>query len=512
MAYKIRIFDTTLRDGEQAPGCSMNLHEKVEVAKQLERLRVDVIEAGFAISSQGDFESVRAIADTVKDCTVASLSRAVKKDIDRSYEALRGAANPLIHTFISTSPLHMEYKLKMKPDRVYEMAVDMVKYAKSKCSEVEFSAEDATRSDPDFLARVFTGVIKAGATIINVPDTVGYTTPQEMTGLLRYLLEHTDGLDKVVLSVHNHNDLGLAVANSLAAIEAGATQIECAINGLGERAGNAALEEVVMAMHTRKDFYNAQCRIDTTEIARTSKLVYATVGMAPPRNKPIVGVNAFAHEAGIHQHGVLANRSTYEIMSPATIGLSTSELVLGKHSGRHAFEQRVVELGYHLSDEEINRFFEEFKALCDRKKEIHDGDIEAILRGGLVQINGYRLVSFDMHAASDDRGSCTVRIQRDDEAMEDVALGNGPVDAAYNAINKMVDAPAFELIDYSIRSVTEGTDALGEVIVKLEIADDGIIIGRGLSTDVMEASILAYLNGVNKVLEMRHNDETAGDS
>jgi 2-isopropylmalate synthase len=508
MAQTIRIFDTTLRDGEQAPGCSMDLHEKIEVAKQLERLNVDVIEAGFAISSVGDFESVRAIAQTVKNVTVASLARAVEKDIDRAYEAVRHAESPLIHTFISTSSLHMEYKLKMKPESVLERAEQMVRYARSLCPDVEFSAEDATRSDPDFLARIFEAVIKAGATIINIPDTVGYATPGEMAQLVRYVRQHVKGIEKAVISVHCHNDLGLGVANSLASIGEGATQIECTVNGLGERAGNAALEEVVMAMHTRRDLYGADCRIVTNEISRTSKLVYAAVGMMAPRNKAVVGANAFAHEAGIHQHGVMANRATYEIMLPASIGLQTSALVLGKHSGKHAFEQRVAELGFRLSPEEIQRHFEAFKALCDRKKEVHDGDIEALIRDSSAVEDGYKLVRFDMHAASESRGSCTVRLQKDGVDMEDVALGNGPVDAAYNAIDKMVGIAEYELFDYAIRSVTEGTDALGEVVVKLKYGDE-LVTGRGLSTDVMEASILAYLSGVNRLISMRGNNEIA---
>ncbi len=502
MAQTIRIFDTTLRDGEQAPGCSMELNEKIEVAKQLERLKVDVIEAGFAISSVGDFESVKAIAQTIKDCTVASLARAVEKDIDRAYEAVRYAASPLIHTFISTSPLHMEYKLRMQPEAVLQRAEDMVRYAKSKCPEVEFSAEDATRSDYAFLAKVFTAVIKAGATVINVPDTVGFTTPQEMVQLLEYLKTNVEGIENAIVSVHCHNDLGLAVANSLSSLQAGARQIEVAVNGLGERAGNAALEEVVMALHTRKSFFDAQCRVVTNEISRASRLVYSTVGMTAPRNKPIVGANAFAHEAGIHQHGILANRATYEIMSPASIGLSTGSLVLGKHSGRHAFDARVQELGFDLSQEELAKYFEMFKDLCDRKKEVHDGDIEAMIHDGALNEGGYQLKRFDMHSATEAKATCSVTLTKEGEDAEDVALGNGPVDAAYNAIDKLVTAPPYELQDYSIRSITEGKDALGEVVVKLMYKNE-LVTGRGLSTDVMEASILAYLNGINRLLMVR---------
>jgi len=502
MGHTVRIFDTTLRDGEQAPGCSMELHEKVEVAKQLEKLGVDVIEAGFAISSIGDFESVRSIAQAVKDCTVASLARAVEKDIDRAYEAIRCAESPLIHTFISTSPLHMRYKLKMQSDQVLQRSIDMVKYAKAKCPAVEFSAEDATRSDYAFLAQIFSAVIEAGATIINIPDTVGYATPNEMAALIRYMKQNVRGIENAVLSVHCHNDLGMAVANSLASLEAGATQIECTMNGLGERAGNAALEEVVMAMHTRRDYYKADFRIATKEIARTSKLVYATVGMAAPRNKAIVGANAFAHEAGIHQHGVMAHRGTYEIMSPASIGLTANSLVLGKHSGRHAFDQHVQQLGFELTSEELSRHFEAFKALCDRKKEVHDDDIEALIRDGSLQGGGYTLMRFDMHVASEAKASCSISLLKDGQVTEDVALGNGPVDAAFNAIDKLIEAPFYELYDYAIHSVTEGKDALGEVVVKLQYGEK-MVTGRGLSTDVMEASILAYLNGVNRLLMTR---------
>ena len=502
MAQTIRIFDTTLRDGEQAPGCSMEQNEKIEVARQLERLKVDVIEAGFAISSAGDFESVKAIAQTIKDCAVASLARAVEKDIDRAYEAVRYAVSPLIHTFISTSPLHMEYKLKMQPDAVLERAEAMVRYAKQKCPDVEFSAEDATRSDYAFLAKVFTAVIKAGATVINVPDTVGYATPQEMVQLLEYLNRSVEGIQNVIVSVHCHNDLGLAVANSLASLQAGARQIEVAVNGLGERAGNAALEEVVMALATRKSLFDAQCRVVTTEITRASRLVYSTVGMIAPRNKPIVGANAFLHEAGIHQHGILANRETYEIMSPSSIGLSTGSLVLGKHSGRHAFDTRVRELGFELNQQELAKHFEMFKDLCDRKKEVHDGDIEAMIRDGALSEGGYQLKRFDMHSATESKAACSVTLTMQGEDSEDVALGNGPVDAAYNAIDKLVTAPAYELQDYSIRSITEGKDALGEVVVKLKYKNE-LVTGRGLSTDVMEASILAYLNGINRLLMVR---------
>lgn len=512
MKKTIRIFDTTLRDGEQSPGCSMNLEEKIEVARQLDRLKVDVIEAGFAISSPGDFQSVQTIAGVIKDCAVASLSRALEKDIDAAYEAVRHAASPLIHTFISTSPVHMQYKLKMTPEQVLERTRYMVQYASAKCPAVEFSAEDATRSEPAFLARVLQTAIEAGATIINVPDTVGYVTPDEMAGLIRYLSENVPDIHKAVISVHCHDDLGMAVANSLAAINAGATQIECTINGLGERAGNAALEEVVMALQTRRETMQAACRVDTTQIYRTSRLVYNIVGMTPPRNKAIVGQNAFAHESGIHQHGVMAERTTYEIMTPESIGLSKNRMVLGKHSGRHAFRDRLLELGYDLSVEEVDRYFQEFKDLCDKKKEVTDDDIQAIVTNSLGERPGkYRLTRFDVHAGNAATSSCVIRLEAEGETIEEVALGDGPIDAAYNAIDKITGQHGHELEDYAIHSISQGKDALGEVMVKLK-AGGRTITGRGLSTDIIEASVLAYLNAVNRLLEMGGSREQTGDT
>ena len=376
---RIKIFDTTLRDGEQAPGCSMNLKEKLEVARCLERLKVDVIEAGFAISSPGDFESVSAIAKQVKDCSVASLARATVKDIDCAWEAVRHAVDPRIHLFIATSPIHMEYKLKMAPDKVLEAVTAMTAHAKKYVSNIEFSAEDATRSDVEFLVKVVERAIKAGATVINLPDTVGYTTPVEMQALIATMLERVPGAENVEFSVHCHNDLGMAVANSLAGVLGGARQIECAVNGLGERAGNTSLEEVVMGLRTRKDVFQAETRIDTTQIMRTSKTVYNIIGQGAPLNKPIVGKNAFLHESGIHQHGVLANKQTYEILTPESVGITTNNLVLGKHSGRHAFDDRLKELGYTLEKDELTRCFEEFKVLCDKKKEVEDSDLITIV-------------------------------------------------------------------------------------------------------------------------------------
>lgn len=498
---QVKIFDTTLRDGEQSPGCSMNLREKLEVAQCLERLKVDVIEAGFAIASPGDFESVQSVANLIKDCSVASLARATVKDIDTAWEAVKTAADPRIHTFLATSPLHMEYKLKMTPDQVLERVEQMVVHAKKYTSNVEFSAEDATRSDYDFLAKVVRTAIRSGATTINLPDTVGYTTPAEMQALIAYILEHVEEAHDVDLSVHCHNDLGMAVANSLAGVLGGATQIECTINGLGERAGNTSLEEVVMAMRTRPDVYGAQTRIETTQIYRSSKTVYDIIGQTAPLNKPIVGRNAFLHESGIHQHGVLANKLTYEILTPESVGIRTQNLVLGKHSGKHAFESRLKEMGIELSAEELQRCFEEFKVLCDKKKTVADADIEAIVthntRETEVQ-DGYKLDWFAVHTSNFTTATCTISLKKGEERFEEVCLGDGPVDAAFNAIDKIV-APAehtFEI--FSINSISEGKDTLGDVTVKL-CSNGRHFSGRGLSTDIIQASIVAYIDATNKM-------------
>ena len=498
---QVKIFDTTLRDGEQSPGCSMNLREKLEVAQCLERLKVDVIEAGFAIASPGDFESVQSVANLIKDCSVASLARATVKDIDTAWEAVKTAADPRIHTFLATSPLHMEYKLKMTPDQVLERVEQMVAHAKRYTSNVEFSAEDATRSDYDFLAKVVRTAIRSGATTINLPDTVGYTTPAEMQALIAYILEHVEQAHEVDLSVHCHNDLGMAVANSLAGVLGGATQIECTINGLGERAGNTSLEEVVMAMRTRPDVYGAQTRIETTQIYRSSKTVYDIIGQTAPLNKPIVGRNAFPHESGIHQHGVLANKLTYEILTPESVGIRTQNLVLGKHSGKHAFESRLKEMGIELSAEELQRCFEEFKVLCDKKKTVADADIEAIVthntRETEVQ-DGYKLDWFAVHTSNFTTATCTISLKKGEERFEEVCLGDGPVDAAFNAIDKIV-APAehtFEI--FSINSISEGKDTLGDVTVKL-CSNGRHFSGRGLSTDIIQASIVAYIDATNKM-------------
>jgi 2-isopropylmalate synthase len=496
---KIKIFDTTLRDGEQAPGCSMQLSEKIEIAKALERLKVDVIEAGFAVISAGDFESVKTVAQSVKDCGVASLARAVKKDIDAAYEAVKVAASPRIHTFLATSPLHMKYKLRMTEDNVLETIKEAVSYAKKYLPDVEFSAEDAMRSEPAFLAKAVAAAIEAGATVINIPDTVGYAMPSEMINMLQFLRQNVKNIDKAEISVHCHNDLGMAVANSLAAIEAGATQVECTMNGLGERAGNAALEEIVMAINTRKNYYDAFCGIDTTQIYRTSRLIYNILGIMPPINKAVVGANAFAHEAGIHQHGVMANRETYEIMTPQSIGLPTNKMVLGKHSGRHAVEDRLKELGYSLTKEELDSVFESFKELCDKKKTINDNDLEALLKHQKIETEGYKLIRFTVNSGNYVTGNAVVKLSLGDKVYEEVAIGDGPIDAAYKAIDKIIKGGKRSLENYSIHSVTEGKDALGEAIVKVKCEDE-VVTGRGLSTDVIEASILAYINAVNKLI------------
>jgi 2-isopropylmalate synthase len=501
MERSIKIFDTTLRDGEQSPGCSMNLKEKLEVARQLDRLNVDIIEAGFAISSPGDFESVKAVAQTVKNCKVASLARCLEKDIDAAYNAVKPASSPLVHIFLSTSPLHMEYKLKMKPEAVYEQCIAMVKYTKKLLNDVEFSAEDATRTDREFLARVVEGVINAGATVVNIPDTVGYATPQEMYDLIAYLKNTVPNIDKADISVHCHNDLGMAVANSLAAVSAGANQVECTINGLGERAGNAALEEIVMAINTRKQAIGVNCNIDTKQIYRASKLVYSIIGMTPPLNKPLVGVNAFAHESGIHQHGVMANTLTYEIMSPESIGLSKNKMVLGKHSGRHAFEQRLQELGYNLSPDDINVLFEQFKVLCDKKKTVTDGDLEVLADNVLALEGAYKLDKFITFTGNNVNPTCDISLIRGGNMERETAVGDGPIEAAYNAIDKIIPIEGYVLDDFKIQSVLEGGDAIGEVTAKLKY-NGRTMTGKGVSTDIIEASILAYISAVNKLVAM----------
>lgn len=502
MERHIKIFDTTLRDGEQAPHCSMNPIEKLEIARQLELLGVDCMEAGFPISSSGAFASVETVAKNIKNSQVAALARAVQGDIDAAYNAIKLAVSPRIHTFIATSPIHMEHKLKMKPEEVLENIKFAVSYAKKLCSNVEFSAEDATRSDPAFLARAFNTAIKAGATVINVPDTVGYALPEEMYSLIRYLYENVEGFDMVDVSVHCHNDLGMGVANSLSGVRAGATQVECTINGLGERAGNAALEEIVMAIKTRRTLFDGFTRIDTKQISRTSKMVYNIIGQTAAINKPIVGGNAFAHEAGIHQHGVLAARETYEIMKAEDVGITSNKLVIGKHSGKHAIGDRLNEMGYTYTEEELSSYYEKVKALSDKKKYITDSDLEAMVNNRERTEGTYKLESFDVHTSRKTTSIGVVKMSKDGVLVEKVSLGDGPINASYNAINKITGNLCQELLKYDIHSVSDGNDALGEVTVKMR-SGNKTVTGRGLSTNIIESSILAYINGINKIIELQ---------
>ena len=506
MTEKITIFDTTLRDGEQCPGASLNTHEKMEIAKYLEKMNVDVIEAGFPIASPGDFEGVEAIAKNIKNSTIASLCRALEKDIKCAWDAIKSAKKPRIHTFIATSPIHIKYKLEKTPQQVLEQAVSAVKLAKSYCPEVEFSAEDASRSEPQFLYNIFEEVIKAGATIINIPDTVGYSQPDEFGQLIKGIKENVPNIGQAMISVHCHNDLGLAVANSLESLKYGVRQIECTINGIGERAGNASLEEIVMALHTREDFYNMCTDINTHYIYSTSKLVSRLTGFVVQPNKAIVGKNAFAHEAGIHQAGMLKDASTYEIMKPQTIGLESNQLVLGKHSGRNAFKSRLAELGYDLEKEKLNKSFEQFKQLADKKKEIYSEDLVALMSEILIDemTDIYELNYFHINTGNSILPTATVRLSREGKVYEDAACGDGPVDAVFNAIDRITGVKV-KLSDYNIRALTRGKDAQGEAIV--EIKDNGhFYIGKSVSTDTLEASVKAYLKAINKMLAQSRKD------
>ncbi len=510
-ARRLHIFDTTLRDGEQSPGCSMNLKEKLLVAEQLEGLKVDVIEAGFAVASPGDFESVRAIARAVKTASVASLSRALSKDIDVAWDAIRDAKRPRIHTFIATSPLHMQYKLRMTPDAVFEQAVKMVQYARNLCPEVQFSLEDSTRSELDFVYRVVEGVIRAGATVVNIPDTVGYAMPEQFGAFIAGIFAHVPNIRKARIAIHCHNDLGLAVANTLAAIRAGADQAECTINGIGERAGNAALEEVVMGLRTRPDFFpGVSCAVDTTRLYNASRSVVAATGSRVQANKAIVGENAFAHEAGIHQHGMMAHSGTYEIMTPESIGLPKNRMVLGKHSGRHAFETRLTELGFAFSDAAVQLLFAQFKDLADRKKVVSDADLEAMAR----QIQGQsvperiKLDRFIVNSGNTITATSTVRLLKNGILVEHVAIGDGPIDASFKAIEQMLELD-LKLESFSLGAVTGGEDAQGEATIKVRCGER-LYNGRGLSTDIVEASIRALLDAVNVLLQER--ESSAGKS
>jgi 2-isopropylmalate synthase len=495
----IRIFDTTLRDGEQSPGASMNIDEKLRIAKQLQKLNVDVIEAGFPIASEGDFEAVKKIAQTIKGPDIAGLCRASFKDIDRGWEALKYAEEKgRIHTFIATSDIHMKYKLQMEPSKVLETAVKAVKRARSYTSNVEFSCEDAVRTDLKFLAEVVGSVIDAGASVVNIPDTVGYTIPFEYFNIIRYLKENVPNIEKAIISVHCHNDLGLSVANSIAAVQAGAEQVECTINGIGERAGNCSLEEFVMILRTRHDILPFKTNIVTEQITPASRLLTTVTGIVVQPNKAIVGANAFAHEAGIHQHGVMMEKSTYEIMTPESVGLKENALVLGKHSGRHAFKKRLEELGYELADEMLNKAFDRFKTLADLKKEIFDEDLDAIIADEVMRIpDKYRLSHITVTCGSFAVATATVQMEVDGCQVRTAELGDGPVDATLKAIKKLTKNKA-KLLQYMVEGITGGTDAQGEVTVRIS-EGNRTVIGRGSSTDIIEASAKAYINALNRL-------------
>ncbi|MEQ8210378.1 MAG: 2-isopropylmalate synthase [Lacipirellulaceae bacterium] len=495
----IVIFDTTLRDGEQSPGCSMNLNEKLEVAQALVDLGVDVIEAGFPITSIGDFEAVSEIAKMVSDATICGLARCREQDIDRAWEALQHGSNTRIHVFLATSAIHREFKLRMDKDEIVKRAVAGVERARNVCDNIEFSPEDAARTEPDFLCRVVEAAITAGATTVNIPDTVGYATPAHFQKVIDTLMNRVPNIDKAVISVHCHNDLGLAVANSLAAVEAGAGQIECTINGIGERAGNCSLEEVVMAMRTRGDYYGKDTRINTQRLVPTSRLVSGITGMTVQRNKAIVGRNAFAHEAGIHQDGMLKERSTYEIMRPEDVGFTKTDLVLGKHSGRAALADRAKALGFHIDGEQLDAVFADFKKLADKKKEIYDGDIAALIENRNTQVaDQWQLKSYEVQAHSDGNPKVTVTLaHNNEETSATVDEGDGPLDALFRAIEEITET-SVTVRDFRVQSATKGKDAQGESLIEVE-HNGKIYRGRGVSTDTVEAGTRAFLNAVNRV-------------
>ncbi|MFA6216530.1 MAG: 2-isopropylmalate synthase [Candidatus Omnitrophota bacterium] len=499
---KIVVFDTTLRDGEQAPGASLNQKEKLEVASALALLGVDVIEAGFPISSKGDFDAVRVIAKAVKGAVICGLSRAIKKDIDAAYEATRQAKRSRIHVFLATSKIHMKYKLKKAEDEILRLAVESVSYAKKYCPDIEFSPEDASRTEGGFLFRVVEAVIKAGAKTVNIPDTVGYTEPEEYGALIKAIRENVPNIDKAVISVHCHNDLGLGVANSLAAIKNGARQVECTINGIGERAGNAALEEIIMSLDTRKDIYkNLQTNINKKQLYNTSRLVSKLTGFVIAPNKAIVGGNAFRHESGIHQDGILKERSTYEIIKPEDVGFYGEGIVLGKHSGRHAFGERLKCLGFHLSDEELNKAFERFKEVADKKKDIYDDDLRTIVEDQIRVVKPlWQLDSFVVNSGTKVTPEATVTLNKKGKLLSGVSIGDGPVDACFKAVDKITQN-TFKLEDFRLEAVTSGKDALGQASLTLK-AKAKSVAGRGSSTDIIDAAIRAYLDAINKT-EMR---------
>ncbi len=496
---RVVIFDTTLRDGEQAPGASMNQQEKLEIAHGLERLGVDIIEAGFPVSSKGDFESVKAVAEVIKNSIVCGLARSVKKDIDAAHEALQNARRARIHVFLATSKIHMEHKLKKSQDEILQMAIDAVKYARQKCDNIEFSPEDASRSEKEFLYKIIEAVINAGATTVNIPDTVGYSMPIEYGQLIADIKNNVPNIHKAIISVHCHDDLGVAVANSLAAVRNGARQVECTINGIGERAGNASMEEIVIALKTRQDIYHCSTHIKTQEICRVSRLVSKFTGFPVPPNKAIVGNNAFRHESGIHQDGVLKERSTYEIIRPEDVGFMGTGVVLGKHSGRHALRERIKSLGVDLNEAELEKAFERFKDVADKKKQVFDEDLMAIIDDQSREFaQTYEFVSLKSVSGTHVKPKVDVVIKSKAKTYKKSSTGDGPVDACYKAIDIITKLKG-ELLEYSIQAVTEGKDAMGQVTVKVKIKDKSVI-AHGSSTDILEASAKAYINAVNKVI------------
>lgn len=500
---KIIIFDTTLRDGEQSPGASLDIKAKIEIAKQLARLGVDVIEAGFPIASKGDFNAVHEVASIVAGPSICGLARAKKEDIDTCAKALRSAKRPRIHVFLATSKIHMQYKLKKAEEEILKQAEEFVRYARRLCDDIEFSPEDASRSEVDFLCQVVERVIKAGAKTVNIPDTVGYSIPLEFSSLIKNIKTKVPNSNKAILSVHCHNDLGLAVSNSLSAIQNGAEQIECTINGLGERAGNASLEEIVMAINTRKDLFDCITAIKTHELYKTSRLVSKLTGIVVQPNKAIVGQNAFSHESGIHQDGILKKRTTYEIMKPEDVGFGGTRLVLGKHSGKHAFKDRLKKLGVELSEVDLTKAFERFKDLADKKKEVFDEDLLAIIEDEIISIpETYRITGFEYSSGKNVEPHAIIELTKGNTAKKESSSGDGPVDACYKAIEKITRLK-FKLIDYSLKATTGGKDALGEVSVRVRPSSGTEVSGRGTSTDIIEASAKAYVNAVNKLLFTR---------
>lgn len=498
-ANRILVFDTTLRDGEQSPGASLGVAEKLAIAQQLARLKVDAIEAGFPVSSQAQFDGVKLIAKEVKGPKIVALARCIDKDIDAAGEALKEAERGCIHTFVATSKIHLEKKFRKSEAEVLEMAVAGVKRARRYCAEVEFSPEDSARTGREFLFRVVEAAIAAGATVINIPDTVGYAIPDQYGELIAEVRRNVPNIDKAILSVHCHNDLGLAVANTLAAVRNGAQQVEVTINGVGERAGNASLEEVVMALKTRQNFFGKATGVDTREIIRTSRMVSSMMGIPVQPNKAIVGANAFAHESGIHQDAVIKDASTYEIMTPNEVGLDSNRIVLGRHSGRHGLKTRLAELGYALPKEELDHVYERFLEIADKKKEVFDEDLIALVSGEAMDVKEtYHLDYFHILSGNCLLPTATVRILKGDEHLQEAAVGDGPVDAAFKAIDKIVKTPV-ELVDYSLRAVTGGQDAMGNVVVRIK-RDQQVYMGRGVSTDVIEASIRAYLHALNRIM------------